>query len=426
MVQIIEENRKPTFSERLNRSLRTSVEQGSQLYENYQQQQREAQREKQKRQALHSLVGEQGEAIADLPPELQKLYVDYALKGGLQQQKIAHELQKGDQKLDENRQKTRDLEIRRGLEPGSLSAYENDPAMAERISRPEKAKAPLGGLAGTPPSREEAAAIERVIRENPQASAEELELAFNKEPEILPGRTSNILESRRRSEEIQRKESPQLQRQELLTKAQAQADIEYDKELQNRAKKTVLKNESLDRIEKIIKKGVSGKPVDQILEAVGLISKTSEGRRELAAEVKNQYTDFKEVAGSQLSAMEFNILSGAYPNPNFSKEANLAIVKNLRIVGETLNEEYKIAEQLKKENGGKKPEDFQAKVNERLFGYIASRKEELKENIRKILNSQHKIRPGYVLMFANGDENDPMEVPESEVKKFIDMGDTLP
>ena len=58
--------------------------------------------------------------VAGLPPEMQKIYLQ----------------QKNNQKI------VRDLEVRRGLERGSLSAYENDPKMAEQITRPNKEKTP--------------------------------------------------------------------------------------------------------------------------------------------------------------------------------------------------------------------------------------------------------------------------------------------
>ncbi len=224
----------------------------------------------------------------------------------------------------------------------------------------------------------------------------------------------------------EKENSPETMREKELTVSQAKEDSKYYNELQSKMKKNVLKGESLNRIEKIIKKGVSGKPVDQILENIGLISKTSEGRRELAAEVKNQYTDFKDVAGSQLSGMEFQVLSGAYPNANFSQEANEAIVKNLKIVGETLLEEGKIANKLIESNNGKKPENFQARVNEKLFDYISDRKEELKNNLNKIMYDQYKVPEGKILMFINGNTDEPIAVNPDEVERYIGLGAEIP
>lgn len=344
----------------------------------------------------------------------RKIEFSEALKERNRQQKIGED-------LNANRKTNTALENERGLEAGSLSGFENDPSMAEQVTRP--AKEPKKTEASQPIDPEQLKIIQGV-RQTPEYQKAD---PFTKY-QILTDRGVSVRNAEAESKIAveQRKSDPEYQRQEQLTKAQVTADITYDSELQNRIKKTVLKDESLDRIEKIVRKGVTGKPIDQILESAGLISKTSEGRRELAAELKNQYTDFKEIAGSQLSAMEFSILSGAYPNPNFSEEANLAIVKNLKIVSGTLKKEYEIAQRLKKENGGKIPEGLQSKVNNELFDYIASQKYEMKQNLQKIMNEQYKVPKGKVLMFINGNPEDPIVVSPDEIEHYEGLGASIP
>lgn len=223
------------------------------------------------------------------------------------------------------------------------------------------------------------------------------------------------------AKEIER--SPQYQREKKLTETQASADIEYNKKLQDSTKRTVLKRESLDRLKKLNQKGITGKPYEKLLEKAGLIGLTSEGRREFAAEVKNQFTDFKDIAGSQLTGQEFQTLSNAYPSPDFSKEANNAIIKNLEIVQDTLNEEHKIANRIKKAYG-KVPEDFQSKVNEQLEEYAKSRSVEMKDNLRLIQNEELGIPKGHTLMISpNGEE---LSVPNEEVEKLMNLGAILP
>lgn len=225
-----------------------------------------------------------------------------------------------------------------------------------------------------------------------------------------------------REKRLEKESSPEYRRSKLLTEEQAKADISYHKGLQESTKKTVMKNESLERIEKLVKKGASGKIIDKVMENIGLMAKTPEQRRELAAEVKNQYTDFKEVAGSQLSAQEFFILSGAYPNPDFSPEANASIIKNLKIVNDTKLQEDKIARDIVKANGGKIPENFQSRVNEKLFDYIASRKQEMKDNLNKVMYDQYKVPKGKTLMFVNGDPEQPLYVNPEEIEEAMSMG----
>ena len=102
-----------------------------------------------------------------------------------------------------------------------------------------KGKPPLGGLGGTPLSPEESKIISDVIKESPNANAEELELKFN-ERNISPGRTKTILESRRRQDELKAR-TGEIREQET-EKAQAQQDIKYNQQLQEAFKQHELKN----------------------------------------------------------------------------------------------------------------------------------------------------------------------------------------
>lgn len=228
----------------------------------------------------------------------------------------------------------------------------------------------------------------------------------------------------RQFSEQQRKNSPEYVREQESVKSQAKADIDYNKKVQDSTKRTVLKRESLDRLKALNKKGVTGKPYEKILEKMGLIALTSEGRREFAAEVKNQFTDFKDIAGSQLTGGEFNTLVNAYPNPDFSQAANDSIIRNLEIVQDILNQEHKIANQIKKQNAGKAPFDFQSKVNERLEDYARERTGEMKENIHKILNEQYGVPAGNVLMFDSSGKE--LFVPESEIDEALSTGAQFP
>ncbi len=72
-------------------------------------------------------------------------------------------------------------------------------------------KAPLGGLAGTPITQEESQAMREVLEENPNATAEELELALG-ERNVRPGRFKGIIESRRRGEETKAKNESEQQK----------------------------------------------------------------------------------------------------------------------------------------------------------------------------------------------------------------------
>lgn len=215
-------------------------------------------------------------------------------------------------------------------------------------------------------------------------------------------------------------QSPEFQRSTELAKSQAQEDSKFYKDLNERKSKQILKRESLARLENLGKKKVTGKLWESVLDRMGLTQMTSEGYREYTAEQKNQFTDFKAIAGSQLSAREFFTLASAYPNSNFTPEANQAIIDNLKEVHDTLDEEYNIAQRLKKENNGKLPEFYQEKVNNYLQKYVSKKMDKIRENNVKIMNAQYGIQFGYTLMFDQNGE--PLNVPDSDVTKLLDDG----
>lgn len=227
-------------------------------------------------------------------------------------------------------------------------------------------------------------------------------------------------EHKEQFEEQKRKTTPEYVRQETLAKEQAKEDSKYYADLSEKRSKQILKKESLARLKALGKKNVTGKVWESILDRMGLTQKTSEGYREYTAEQKNQFTDFKAIAGSQLSAREFFTLASAYPNSNFSPEANEAIIRNLEDVHDTLDKEYEIATKLRKENKGKPPEYVQERVNEELEKYTSKKIQDVKDNIKKVMNAQYGIQPGYTLMFD--ENNEPLSVPDDKVSQLLDDG----
>ena len=216
------------------------------------------------------------------------------------------------------------------------------------------------------------------------------------------------------------KMSPEYQRQQHLESAQAQADVKYNQQLQEASKQHALKEQTLDRLEILNKKGVTGKPYEKFLEKVGLINLTSGGRREFAADVKNLITDIRSILGAQFTGFEFQTILNAYPNADFSKEANEAIIRNLKDFQDIKSKEVLFASDIKKENGGKIPEDFQSKVNGRVHTYAQSKIPDIKENTRKIMNEEYGIKPGNTLMFDQNRE--PLNVPDADVAELLESG----
>ncbi|MEO8253191.1 MAG: hypothetical protein ABI554_02305 [Flavobacterium sp.] len=227
-----------------------------------------------------------------------------------------------------------------------------------------------------------------------------------------------------RSTERKQDKSPEFQREQKITAAQADADVKYNQQLQEASKQHELKRQSLNNLDKLNRKGVTGKPYEKFLEKTGLVGLTSDGRREFAADVKNLITDIRSILGSQFTGFEFQTILNAYPSADFSQGANSSIIKNLKSFQDIKEKEVEFAEQLKKENKGKIPEDYQSKVNERVREYAKTKLSEIKENTKNIMNEEYGIDKGFTLMLDNNGE--PLSVPDSEIKKYEEMGAILP
>ena len=220
------------------------------------------------------------------------------------------------------------------------------------------------------------------------------------------------------------KESPEHKRETAMAAQQAQADVKYNTQLQESAGLAHIKTKTLTDLEKLNEKGVTGKPYEKLLEKFGLVNLTSEGRREFAADVKHMITDIRSILGGQFSNFEFQTILNAYPSADFSQGANRAIINNLKEFQDIKNKEIEFANQIKKNNGGKIPEDFQSLVNQKVNEYAQDRLPSIKANTRKVMHEEYGIPEGNYLMFDNNGE--PLNVPEEMLEHYMELGASLP
>lgn len=230
----------------------------------------------------------------------------------------------------------------------------------------------------------------------------------------------NLRESR-----LNKEATPEYQREKTVASSQAQADIKYNEQLQESKKLQHIKAKTLDDLDRLNKKGVTGKPYEKLLERSGLTALTSSGRREFAADVKNLITDVKSILGGQFSNFEFQTILNAYPSADFSKEANDAIIKNLKNFQDIRDQEHIIAENLKKENKGKIPEDYNAKVNERLNQYVQSKVSDIKANTEKIVREKYNVKPGHTIL-VDPTDGEMLAVPDEQVAALLKQGAYYP
>jgi hypothetical protein len=315
-----------------------------------------------------------GPEIANLPPELQKLYVADQLKDQ-RSQKVWDMINKA---VGINPQIEQNEAMEGQTVPGQLNAQNFDPA---QISDE---------------------ALAQIAAVDPQTA------------NLLQRQKDVALREKSRAQELamkERKMDPEFQREQRLEASQAQADVKFNQQLQEASKQHELKKQTLERLEALNEKGVTGKPYEKLLERAGL--------------VKNLITDIRSILGAQFTGFEFQTILNAYPSADFSKDANKAIIRNLQEFQDIKSKEVEIAQQLKKENGGKIPFDFQSKVNEEVRKYAASKANDIKKNTREIMREQYKTpkNSGFTLMFDQ--KGEPIEVPDSEVEEAKKFGATL-
>lgn len=392
MVQILPANPKISFSQKLGNAVGETIQGLGEIYSQSQAQERMQQENESAKRMGIDLSG-----ITD--PKLRQSYVASALQGA-NQRELEMIRQQGKQRELEQRQ-----DFISQLFGGKKA--ENEQA--------QDSENPVQSLSGYDPSR---------------ISDEEIAMATAIDPNmgrLLQAQKDVGLREKRAQRDFElRKErqSPEFKRQQQLEGSQAQADVKYNQQLQEASKQHALKEQTLERLEQLNKKGVTGKPYEKLLEKFGLVNLTSEGRREFAADVKNLITDIRSILGGQFSNFEFQTILNAYPSADFSKEANEAIIKNLKDFQDIKSKEVVFANEIKRENGGKIPPDFQSKVNERVHDYAMSKMQSIRENTRKIINQEYGISPGHTLMFdPQGNE---LNVPEDQITHYLELGASLP
>ncbi len=397
MVQILRApERKPSVGQRLSQGLGRGLEMGAQMY-----------------------AKKQGEELAQAQ----------------NQAKMQHEMQFEEMKQKLQAQRAMELEQAKqgliGQRTKELEGMKQEGRQNLQVQKQELLNEIFGQKPGQEQQMQEPGQSQQQSSYDPlKISDADIARASSMDPnlgrELRAARDTALREQRseRDFQERLKEKSPEFQREQQISKEQAQADVKYNKELQETAKQHELKEKTLTNLEKLNKKGVTGKPWEKLAEKFGLVNVTSEGRREFAAEVKNLITDIRSILGGQFSTFEFQTILNAYPSADFSKGANEAIIKNLKEFQNIKKKEVQFANEMKKENKGKVPEDFQSKVNERVHEYAQSRLSEIKQNTQKIMAEEYGIKPGNVLMLDP--QGEPLDVSPEEVERYQSLGATLP
>lgn len=275
-----------------------------------------------------------------------------------------------------------------------------------------------GGITSKPVPSDVGNTIKSVLDQNKGKTADELALAMD-EAGIPRTYSNSYVENRRRQDEKTGA------REELLEKEQAKADVGYQKTLPEMKKALEHKKFVNTRWRELNKKGVTGKPYEKFLEKWGLINLTSEGRREAGSLQKEYAKEFRQILGSQMSAQEFFTLLNAYPNPDFSMEANDAILNNYEILDDIKEKEIRIAQKLLKEHKGRPPRNFELEVANQVEEYAKTKVPEMRRNMAIMQQGlKSEVPNGKVLMYDP--EGNILHADPQDVEQYQQLGATLP
>lgn len=329
-------------------------------------------------------------------------------------QKHNTELQKKAKEEASNKAKVADLERRRNLAPGSLAAYEDDPKMAEQITRPEK-----GTQASRPIDEDQLRRIENITAREDFKEADPYEQNLM----LIKGGVSKenaeaVVKPRIEQDKIKN------ERGKELAKGQAKSDLAFAEEQAAKYPSLVARQQTVEAADVLNEQGVTGQNWDLAMQKAGLLQYNSEGYREFASYAKEMVknANIKGIIGAQISAMEFGFFRDATISERFSKEANRQIIKKEKLAIRYDKLYSDITQKLIEENGGEIPERFQAKVNEEFARQSEKISKELKQTAIDYEAIQN-VPPGKVLMFDK--KRRPLHVPANEVEKYTKLGASL-
>lgn len=225
-----------------------------------------------------------------------------------------------------NRNILSDLENRRELPQGSLNAYENDPKMAEQVSRPKtEPKTPKQALGEKEVPPEIAKKIKKVLADNPKANADELRLAMD-ESSIPPSYSNPYTENRRRTEEQVAKS------REDQTRALRQETLPIRKQLADKALAASHGIQNKEHLIQLIDKGDLNDPtIAALAESLPLnLGKRllSKDTTEYKAGLVEEFGDLRNIFQGQTRIKEIELLENKIADIYLTDEQKKAVLRS--------------------------------------------------------------------------------------------------
>ena len=236
---------------------------------------------------------------------------------------------------------------------------------AEKLLKP---KAPLGGISGQQVPPEVSKAIPQILNDNKDATADELAAVFDKFG--IPRAYSDTYVENRRQQDVQKAKTDI-----KTTEISRREKIEFHKEGAKYDEGLTKKAESAERKIKAIEKQQELQP--DISNWDRFIAATSAGTRFedlLKSQSAHEFDSYalpmiegkKENFGVRLSDADLRLIVQKIATSSKNPEANKAIMEYQKLESKLDIEKRKIGDKIKKENGGLRPLDFDAKIRQKM------------------------------------------------------------
>lgn len=358
----------------------------------------EGNRVKKENEALKKL-GIEAEGIRD--PALRKVMVEKLLTDQQAQVKTATELQA-------NKAKIRDLEMRRGLEPGSLDAYISDPKMAESVTREQKKT-----QASQPIDPEQLTKIQ-TVRNSP---------SYEK---ASPLRKYQMMTDAGVSKENAEAESKIAAEQEKPTQFESEADKLAAQSSSKYRDKLAAEYEgaqaSTNRLKKMTDQAKSGKlstplmvkTLDYLGIPLGVLhNPDTEQYKKLESDFVKDVTN---LFPGTIKNFEIESFMKTIPSLMNSDEGKVLVADSLMLMDEAKIIKYDAMKEILKENNGVVPRNLDMAVNDRTRDQMQDIKE-------KFLNTVHTSldKSGQKIKMVD-DKGNRYDIPVRHLQRSIDKG----
>jgi hypothetical protein len=345
---------KKSFGQKLSAGIGRGLETGQKLMDQH----KEEKRKQLENQQLQSLVGED---ISGLDPELKKTVLAERLKGQASSKKTGDE-------LAQNRQLLRAIENSRNLEPGSLSAYESDPKMAEITSRPPKEPKKTQASQSIDPNQLK---IIKDVRKDPEFLKATPSKKYQMMTDAGISKENAQAESEIAAEEYKAEIGKQKEVKDLEYKYHKESE-DYDKELIKNTKVAKKQLSTVKDIEKVLQKGEVGpRSLASVFSGLGTvgdkISKAllSKDESTLLSSIPQLLEGWKDIFGVRLSDADLALLENKLPDIGKTPSANKAVLNIIKKYADQTLLRSQIAKEIKNKNNGLRPLQYEEKIEER-------------------------------------------------------------